>query len=55
MKGNTYFSQAHEYIKLTRDTRVAAIYFNYRFGKTFKTTKRSEGASEEEKQRVGNG
>jgi hypothetical protein len=55
MKGNTYFSQAHEYFKLTRDTRVAAISFNYRFGKTFKTTKRSEGASEEEKQRVGNG
>ena len=55
MKGNTYFPQAHEYFKLTRDTRVATISFNWRFGKTFKSTKRSQGSANEEIQRVGNG
>jgi iron complex outermembrane recepter protein len=55
MKGLTYFPGATEYFKLTRDTRVAALSFTWRFGKAFKTTKRSEGAAGEEIQRVGNG
>lgn len=55
MKGMTYFPRATEYFKLTRDTRVVAVSFTYRFGKAFKTVKRSEGASGEEIQRVGNG
>ncbi len=55
MKGNTFFTNANEYFKLSRDTRVAAVSFTYRFGKTFKTNKRSEGAAGEEIQRVGNG
>ncbi len=55
MKGMTYFSGATEYFKLTRDTRVVAVSFTYRFGKAFKTIKRSEGAAGEEIQRVGNG
>lgn len=55
MKGNTFFTGATEYFKLTRDTRLANLSFTYRFGKTFKTTKRSSGAAGEEIQRVGNG
>lgn len=53
MKGNTYFQQADEYFKLTRDTRVATLSFTWRFGKAYKTTRRSEGAAGEEKARVG--
>ncbi|OLY91261.1 Outer membrane receptor proteins, mostly Fe transport [Cnuella takakiae] len=53
MKGNTYFQQADEYFKLTRDTRVATISFSWRFGKAYKTARRSEGAAGEEKARVG--
>ena len=55
MKGFTYFTNATEYFKLTRDTRVVNISFTYRFGKTFKTARRSSGAAGEEIQRVGNG
>ncbi|NTS39901.1 TonB-dependent receptor [Flavisolibacter sp. BT320] len=55
MKGNTYFPNATEYFKLTRDTRVAQVSFSYRFGKTFKANKRSEGAAGDEIRRVGNG
>lgn len=55
MKGLTYFNNATEYFKLTRDTRVATISFLWRFGKMFKTNKRSEGASGDEVQRVGAG
>ena len=55
MKGMTYFPMATEWFKLTRDTRVITISFSYRFGKAFKTTERSKGASSEEVQRVGNG
>ncbi|MGV3529612.1 MAG: outer membrane beta-barrel protein [Flavisolibacter sp.] len=55
MKGNTYFPQAHEYFKLTGDSRVGTISFNWRFGKVFKTTKRSQGSANEEIERVGNG
>jgi outer membrane receptor protein involved in Fe transport len=55
MKGNTYFTGAHEYFKLTRDTRVLTLSLVYRFGKSFKTIKHSQGAAGEEMQRVGNG
>ncbi len=55
MKGNTYFTRATEYFKLTRDTRVLALSFSWRFGKSAKAARRSEGASREEMQRVGNG
>ena len=55
MKGNTFFPSAHEYFKLTRDTRVAQLSFSYRFGKVFKSNKRSEGAAGDELRRVGNG
>jgi hypothetical protein len=55
MKGNTTFTQATEYFKLTRDTRVVNLSFSYRFGKAFKTTKREQGAAKEEMERVGNG
>ena len=55
MKGLTYFTNATEYFKLTRDTRVLNLAFTYRFGKAFKTVRRSQGASGDEIQRVGNG
>ncbi|RYZ31170.1 MAG: hypothetical protein EOO10_00040 [Chitinophagaceae bacterium] len=55
MKGLTTFNNATEYFKLNRDTRVGSISFSWRFGKIFKTNKRSEGASGEEVQRVGSG
>ena len=55
MKGLTSFTNATEYFKLNRDTRVGSISFSWRFGKVFKTGKRSEGASGEEVQRVGSG
>jgi len=55
MKGLTQFTLANEYFKLTRDTRVVALSFSYRFGKAFKTVKRSKGAAGEEIERVGNG
>lgn len=55
MKGNTEFTNADEYFKLTRDTRVGTISFVYRFGKAFKSARRSQGAAKEEIERVGNG
>ncbi|HEY0039664.1 MAG TPA: outer membrane beta-barrel family protein, partial [Flavisolibacter sp.] len=55
MKGLTQFNNATEYFKLTRDTRAGTLSFTWRFGKTFKTKKQSEGASGDEVQRVGNG
>ncbi len=55
MKGNTVFTNADEYFKLTRDTRVGTISFVYRFGKAFKSARRSQGAAKEEIERVGNG
>lgn len=55
MKGNTFFPHATEYFKVTRDSRIVTISFTYRFGKAFKTNKRSEGSAGEEIQRVGNG
>jgi hypothetical protein len=55
IKGLSYFNNATEYFKLTRDTRIAAFSFTWRFGRSFKTNKRSEGSAGDEVQRVGNG
>lgn len=54
MEGLTQFPNATEYFKIKRDSRVVVLAFTYRFGKTFKTTKRDNGAADE-MQRVGNG
>ncbi|RYD95244.1 MAG: TonB-dependent receptor, partial [Sphingobacteriales bacterium] len=54
MKGNTEFKGVSEWFKLTRDTRVVVLNFNWRFGKAFRQAKRS-GSASEELQRVGNG
>jgi iron complex outermembrane receptor protein len=55
MKGYTTFEHATEYFKLSRDTRVANIAFTWRFGKTFKDNRRSNGSASEESKRMGNG
>jgi hypothetical protein len=55
MKGLTQFTLANEYFKLTRDTRVVTVSFSYRFGKAFKTGRRTQGSASEEIERVGNG
>jgi hypothetical protein len=55
MKGVTHFRGATEYFRLARDTRVLTLSFAWRFGKAFKTQRRSEGAAGDEVQRVGNG
>jgi iron complex outermembrane recepter protein len=55
MEGLTTFKQATEYFKLKRDTRVCTIGFIYRFGKTFKSVKRSGGGAGDEIERVGAG
>ena len=55
MEGLTQFPNATEYFKEKRDSRVFTLAFIYRFGKTYKVTKRSEGSATEESDRVGNG
>jgi hypothetical protein len=47
MEGNTDFEHADEYFIIHRDSRVITIAFTYRFGKLFKTIKRSSGAEDE--------
>lgn len=54
MAGDTYFEQAHEYFKITRDTRVCSISFSYRFGKQNKPASIRSGGADAEKERVGN-
>ncbi|MEO3405569.1 outer membrane beta-barrel protein [Mucilaginibacter sp. CAU 1740] len=54
MEGLTQFPNATEYFKIKRDSRVVVLAFTYRFGKTYKTVKRNNGAADE-MQRVGNG
>lgn len=54
MEGLTQFPNATEYFKIKRDSRVVVLAFTYRFGKTYKTVKRDNGAADE-MQRVGNG
>ncbi|GAB3928066.1 outer membrane beta-barrel family protein [Mucilaginibacter myungsuensis] len=55
LKGLTDFPTATEYFKLQRDTRVVMVSLTYRFGKTYKVNKRSDGSASDEMQRVGNG
>ncbi|GAA4339236.1 outer membrane beta-barrel protein [Flaviaesturariibacter amylovorans] len=52
IKGDTFFKGVHEWFKVSRDTRVVALAFQWRFGKAFKQSKRTQV---EEMQRVGNG
>ncbi|HJP62011.1 MAG TPA: outer membrane beta-barrel protein, partial [Mucilaginibacter sp.] len=55
MEGLTQFPNATEYFKLKRDSRVVTLSFTYRFGKAYKTGKRTEGSATDEADRVGNG
>jgi len=55
MEGLTQFPKATEYFIVRRDSRVVNISFTYRFGKAYKTTKRSGGSAGDEMERVGNG
>ncbi len=55
MEGFTQFTKATEYFIVRRDSRVISIAFTYRFGKAYKTTKRSSGSAADEMERVGNG
>jgi hypothetical protein len=48
MAGLTSFPDATEYFKIKRDSRVVALSFIYRFGKSFKTVRHENGAAEEE-------
>jgi hypothetical protein len=52
MKGLTYFDGADEYFKLTRDTRVATLSLNWRFGKGSRIARRNTGAASEEIERA---
>lgn len=55
MEGLTQFARATEYFILRRDSRVLNLSFTYRFGKAYKTVKRSNGSAGDEMERVGNG
>ncbi|QHS57739.1 TonB-dependent receptor [Mucilaginibacter sp. 14171R-50] len=55
MEGFTSFPNATEYFLLHRDTRVVTLSFTYRFGKSYKTTKRAASSATDEMERVGNG
>ncbi len=55
MEGLTQFPKATEYFILRRDSRVISLSFIYRFGKAYKTIKRSSGSAGDEMERVGNG
>jgi iron complex outermembrane receptor protein len=55
MEGFTTFPTATEYFLLRRDSRVYSISFTYRFGKQYKTAKRTGGSAADEIDRVGNG
>jgi iron complex outermembrane receptor protein len=55
MEGLTQFPGATEYFILRRDSRVFTLAFTYRFGKSYKTTKRTEGSAGDVAERVGNG
>ncbi|MCR8560087.1 TonB-dependent receptor [Mucilaginibacter sp. BJC16-A38] len=55
MEGFTSFPNATEYFKILRDSRVFTVTFIYRFGKSYKTVKRTDGSAAEEMERVGNG
>ena len=55
MEGLTQFDKATEYFILRRDSRVLNLSFTYRFGKAYKTIKRTGGSAGDEMERVGNG
>ena len=55
MEGLTQFDKATEYFILRRDSRVFNISFTYRFGKAYKTVKRTSGSAGDEIERAGNG
>ncbi len=55
MKGLSQFQQSNEYFKLTRDSRVMALSFTWRFGKPVKSGTRRAGGADEEINRVGAG
>jgi len=55
MEGLTQFDNATEYFIVRRDSRVINLSFTYRFGKAYKTNKRSNGSAGDEIQRVGSG
>ena len=54
MEGFTSFPDATEYFKIKRDSRVVAISFTWRFGKSYKVVRHQDGATEEA-ERVQNG
>jgi hypothetical protein len=54
MQGDTEFKNAHEFFRLTRDTRAGALSFTYKFGKPVKSLRRESAVSDEIK-RVGSG
>lgn len=54
MEGLTSFPDATEYFKIKRDSRVVALAFTYRFGRSYKVN-RHQGGADEEKERVPNG
>ena len=54
MEGLTSFPDASEYFKIKRDSRVLTLAFTYRFGRSYKVTRHTDGATEE-KERVQNG
>jgi iron complex outermembrane recepter protein len=55
MKGLTQFQLSNEYFRETRDSRMVTISLSYRFGKTLQSSRRSQGASEEEIKRAEDG
>ena len=55
MEGLTQFAHATEYFIVRRDSRVLNLAFTYRFGKVYKTNKRSGGSAADEMERVGSG
>jgi iron complex outermembrane receptor protein len=55
MEGLTQFDNATEYFILRRDSRVFNLSFTYRFGKAYKTVKRTSGSAADEIERAGNG
>lgn len=48
MSGLTSFPDASEYFIIKRDSRVVALSFTYRFGKSYKVVRHQEGPTEEE-------
>ena len=53
--GFSTFQNAYEPFRVTWDSRVVRLSFNWRFGKAMKPVNRSQGGASEEIDRVGNG